>query len=429
MALTTKDDMLDPQILLDAIRGELRSKKAFMGSILVSQGAVLVSPGMPKGGPGAIGKKIDIPYFGRIGKFANNPDGSAITPTKLGQVLEQATIARASLASEATTWAQGLSEVDPNLGDPHAEAARQVMEEAEEFMDAAMVTEFKTTPLVKNVASSIASAAFVYGTWDLTVQARTLWGDQQDGIVAMVAHSQSVADMATEKDGQGRPMLMVETGPDGTMKYNGIPLLVSDNVPLDGSEMTTPMGETGTTPPDITLAGTPTGPWRLQINITTAGASNGTAKFKFSTDGGSTFSAIYTVPNGGGAFVLDDSSTAAVADVNGEKTDDSLVGNNGRTGITATFTNGTYAVDNVYKSVANLVVSDMILQRGAGGFWYNAQRLGLKTDEDILADADIVAAHLYHASKLYRRRRGPGTRPGCVMVKKNVRNFTGGSTF
>ncbi len=425
MAITTKDDMLDPQILLDAIRGELRSKKAFMGSILVSQGAVLVSPGMPKGGPGAIGKKIDIPYFGRIGKFVLNADGSAITPTKLGQVLEQATIARASLASETSAWAQGLAEVDPNLGDPHAEAARQIMQEAEEFMDAAMVTEFKSTPLVKSVYSATLP---VYGSWDLTVQAKTMWGDQQDGIVAMVAHSQSVADMATEKDGQGRPMLMVETGPDGTMKYNGVPLLVSDNVPLTGSTMESPMAES-VAQPDITLAGEPTGPWKLQITITTGGASDGTAKFKFSTDGGNTFSAIYTVPNGGGAFVLDDSSTAAVADVNGEKTDDSLVGNNGRTGITATFTNGTYTTSATFKSVANLCVSDMILQKGAGGFWYNAQRLGLKTDEDILADADIVAAHLYHAAKLYRRRRGPGTRPGCVLLKKNVRGYVGGTTF
>lgn len=425
MALTNKDDMLDPQILLDALRGELRSKKAFLGSILVSQGAVIVSPGMPKGGPGAIGKKIDIPYFGRLGKFVNNPDGSAITPTKLGQVLEQATVARASLAAETTTWAQGVGQVDSALGDPHAEAARQIMEEAEEFMDAAMVTEFKTTPLVKNVYSATSP---VYGTWDLSIQARTLWGDQQDGIVAMVVHSQSAADMATEKNGKGEPMLMLKEGAGGTMTYNGVPLLVSDNVPLDGSTME-PFVPTGTTPPAITLAGTPLGPWKLQIKITTSGLSNGTAKFQFSTDGGSTWSAIYTVPNGGGAFVLDDSSTSLVADVNGERPDDSLVGNNGRTGITATFANGTYNVDGQYKSVANLCVTDMMLQKGAGGFWYNAQRLGLKSDDDILADADIIAAHLYHASKLYRRRRGPGTRPGCVLVKKNVRGYTGGIQF
>jgi hypothetical protein len=425
MALTTKDDMLDPQILLDAMRGQLRAKTAFLGSILVAQGAVIVSPGMPKGGPGAIGKKIDIPYFGRIGKFVLNADGSAVTPTKLGQVLEQATIARASLAAETSTWAQGLSQVDTNLGDPHQEAAIQIMEEAKEFMDAAMVSEFKTTPLVKSVFSATDP---VYGTWDLTVQGKTMWGDQQDGIVAMVVHSQSAADMATEKNGKGEPMLMLKEGPGGLMTYNNVPLLVSDNVPLDGSSMTSPMAES-VAQPDVTLAGTPLGPWKLQITITTGGASDGTAKFKFSTDGGNTFSGIYTVPNGGGPIVLDDSSIAAVADVNGEKTDDSLVGNNGKTGITATFTNGTYTTAATFKSVANLCVSDMILQKGAGGFWYNAQRLGLKSDDDILADADIIAAHLYHAAKLYRRRRGPGTRPGCVLIKKNVKGYTGGTTF
>lgn len=428
MATTTKDDMLDPQILADAIRGRLRNKKAFHGSILVSQGAVAVSPTMPKGGPGAIGKKIDIPYFGRVGKFVNNPDGSAITPKKLGQVLEQATIARASLAAETSTWAQGLAEVDPALGDPHDEAAAQIMEEAEDFMDLAMVGEFKTSPLVRSVYSA---SAPVYGSWDLTIDARTLWGDQQDSIVAMVVHSQSAADMAKEKDGQGRPLLLVDQqqGPEAIIRYCGVPLLVSDNVPLDGSTMTSPMGEEGTTPPDITLAGTPLGAWKLVIDVVTGGSSNGTATFRFSTDGGSTWSATYTIPSGGGAFVLDDSSDAAVADINSNLTEDSLVGVNGRTGITATFTNGTYNADNVYKSVANLCVTDMILQKGAGGFWYNAQRLGLKEDDDILADADIIAAHLYHASKLYRRRRGTGTKPGCVLIKKNVRNYIGGNTF
>lgn len=428
MAMTTKDDMLDPQILADAIRGKLRNKKAFHGSILVSQGAVTVASGMPKGGPGAIGKKIDIPYFGRVGKFVNNPDGSSITPKKLGQVLEQATISRASLAAEISTWAQGLAQVDPALGDPHDEAANQIMEEAEDFMDLAMVTEFGTSPLVRSVYSATEP---VYGSWDLTIDARTLWGDQQDGIVAMVVHSQSAADKAKEKDGNGRPLLLVDQtqGQEGLLRYCGIPLLVSDNVPLTGSSMTSPMGETGTTPPDVTLAGTPLGPWKLVIDVVTGGLSNGTATFRFSTDGGSTWSATYTIPSGGGAFVLDDSSDAAVADINGERTDDSLVGVNGRTGITATFTNGTYNADNVYKSIANLCVTDMICQKGAGGFWYNAQRLGLKEDDDILADADIIAAHLYHAAKLYRRRRGTGTKPGVVLVKQNVKGYIGGTTF
>jgi hypothetical protein len=425
MAKTTKDDMLDPQILLDAIRGQLRNKKAFMGSILVSQGAVLVSPGMPKGGAGAIGKKIDIPYFGRLGKFVNNPDGSAITPTKLGQALEQATIARGSLASETTAWAEGLADVDPNLGDPEDEAARQIMEEAEDYMDAAMVTEFKTSPLALNFFSATDP---VYGSWDRTVQGKTLWGDQQDGIVAMVAHSQSVADMATEKNGHGDAILALKEGPGGTMTYNGIPLLVSDNVPLDGSSMLTPMVES-VSQPDVTLAGTPSGPWKLVIKIIVGGASDGTAKFAFSTDGGNQWSATYTVPNGGGPIVLDDSTTSAVADINGERPDDTLVGKEGRTGITATFTNGTYTLNATFKSIANLCVTDMILQKGAGGFWYNAQRLGLKDDDDILADSTIIAAHLYHAAKLYRRRRGPGTRPGCVLLKKNVRGFTGVVNF
>jgi len=416
MAIMVNTDMVDVQILVDAVRGKARHKTAFMGSLLVSGGAVRVSGTMPQGGPGAIGKKIDIPYFGRLGKFVTNADGSAVTPSKFAQVLEQATIARESMAAELSVWAQALAQVDPAVGDPYQEAAAQLMQEAEIAMDLAMVDEFKTTPLLKDVYSSTAP---VYLDWDLAIDAKTLWGDEQDDIVAMAVHSQSLADMAKLKNGHGDPLLLMNQsqGPGQVTTFCGVPVLVSDRVPLDGSTMTSPMGEAGTTPPDITLSGTPLGPWKLVIDITTGGLSDGTAKFRFSTDGGNTWSQDgLVVTSGGGAFVLTDPAT------------DSLVGRNGLTGITATFTNGTYNADNLYKSIANLKVTDLILRRDAGAFWYNAQRLGAKTDVDILADADIIAMHLYRVAKMYRRCRG-GSYPGCVAIKHNVRGYVGGTTF
>src|SRR6478736_9840279 len=122
MAITTASDMIDVQILTDAVKGRFRGKSVFMNSVLVSRGAVRVSGTMPEGGPGAIGKKIDFPYFGLLGEFVSNPDGSAVTPQKLAQVLEQATIARDSLAAEISAWAQGLSRVNQAAGDPYEEA-------------------------------------------------------------------------------------------------------------------------------------------------------------------------------------------------------------------------------------------------------------------------------------------------------------------
>lgn len=425
MAITTASDMIDVQILTDSVKGRFRGKGVFMNSVLVSRGAVRVSGTMPEGGPGAIGKKIDIPYFGLLGEFVSNPDGSAVTPQKLAQVLEQATIARESLAAEISAWSQGLSRVNAAAGDPYEEATSQLEAAATLAIDKAMVDEFKTTELVIDVYNSTTP---VYASWDLAVDATTLWGDEQDDIVAMVTHSQSLADMAKEKDANGKSLLVVNNseGVKSIRTYNGVPLLVSDRVPLDGSTMGA-VTSAGTTPPAVTLAGTPLGPYKLYIDIVTGGAS-GTATFRFSTDGGNSWSATYTVPSAGGSIVLDDSAQAAVADIAGAKTVDSLVGRNGKTGITATFANGTYNADNTYKSKANLKVTDLILQADAGGFWFSADHLKLQTDRDILADTDIVAMHLYRAAKRYRRRRN-GSRPGVVAMKHNVRNYTGTVDF
>lgn len=417
MAQTTKTDMFDVQILMDTLRGMARGKNAFMGSVLTSSGAVVVSGTMPEGGQNAIGKTIDIPYFGWIGEFVdNNTDGSAVTPSKIGQGSEQASIARKSLAAEITRWAQGIGAVMPGSdSDPYEEAARQIMVSATRAMDSVMLTECATTPLVIDQYSS-STATARYLDWTLINRATALFADETDSIVGMAIHSRSRADMAGLLDSKGHPLLLVNQtqGQQQADRFNGIPLVVSDRNSLAGSTMTSPMGEEGTTPPNVTLAGTPSGPWRLQINITTGGASDGTAKFTFSTDGGATNSAVLTVPAGGGAIVLTDTAN------------DSLVGVNGTTGITATFTNGTYNADNVYRSIANLKVTTLILQRDAAAFWYNANRLGLQSDVDILADTDITASHLYYAPKLYRRRRG-GSRPGCVAIRHNVKGFVGGA--
>lgn len=412
MGVTTKDDMITPQILLDAILGAFKSKTAFMGSILVSGGAVLVNGSMPQGGQKAIGKTIDMPYFGTLPAFVNNPEGSSITPSKIAMMSEQATVARSSLAVETTVWAQGVAAVNAALKDPHDEAARQAMVQATREMDKQIVAKFKATPLVRDIYnSSVGSAQYLEHRQ--VIRARSLWGDDQSDIVAMVTHSQAEADLAEMTDADGRPLLVdhVRDGQESVKKFAGIPLLVSDEVPLDGSTMGT-VTAAGTTPPTVTLAGEPLGPYNLIIDIVVGGSSNGTATFRFSTDGGNTYSATLVVPNGGGAFVLTDTAV------------DSLVGKNGATGITATFANGTYNADNTYTSTANLKVSSLICQRGAGAFWFNANALVPQDDKDILMDADIMAMHLYYAAHLYRRRNG-GPRPGVVALKHNVRNFVG----
>lgn len=409
MAITINTDMVDVQILADAVRGRFRGRNALMGSILVSRGAVRVSGTMPGAGQGAIGKKIDIPYFGTLGKFVSNPDGSSVTPQKVAQVLEQATVTRLSLAAEVSVWAQGLAQVDPAVGDPYEEAVDQLEAAAVIAMDETMVAEMKGTELVLDVYNATNP---VYNNWDLTVDAKTLWGDEQDNIVAMVVHSQSLADMAKEKNAQGNSLLLVnnQQGAEAIQTYNGVPVVVSDKVPLDGSTMGA-VTSSGTSPPVATLTGTPLGPWKLVIDAITGDAT--TITFRFSTDGGNTWSvSTLTAQDNGTPVPLTDTAV------------DSLVGVNGATGISVAFASGTFNADNLWKSKANLKVTDMIMQQDAGGFWFNASALAAQFDKDILADANITAMHLYCAPKRYRRRRA-GSRPGVVAIKHNVKGFAG----
>lgn len=409
MSQTTKSDMLDPQILTEAVQGAFAQKNAFMGSVLASSGAVIVDGSMPQGGPDAIAKTITVPYFGTIGEFEENiADGSAATPKKIQQISENGTVLRDTLAFEVTRWGQGVGKVDPNLGDPYEESARQAVEAAQRQMDKVIMAAFAASPLVLDKYSATSPR---YLDYNLVVDGKAKLGDEMRSIVAMVIHSQVEADLLKLKDTEGHPLLVLNQKEGEVDRFCGVPLLTSDRVPLTGSTMGA-VTSSGTTTPAVTLSGTPTGAWELHIDITVGGSSDGTAKFKFSVDGGGTWSDQMTVPNGGGAFVLTDTAI------------DSLVGNNGTTGVTATFANGTYNADNLYRAKANLKCHSLLVQRGAGAFWYNRNALSLATDRNILADSDIAAMHLYRVAHLYRRRRG-GFRPGVVVLKHNVSTYAG----
>lgn len=423
MTTTTKSDVFDPEILADEVAGAFRSKNMFADSVLVSTGAVRVSGTMPVGGPSAVGTTITVPYFGVIPEFESvSNDGDALTPRAIRSTSETATVTHDGLAFESTAWASALAASSASLLDPYQEAVRQIGMRARQKMGSKIVTAAATTPLVNDIYSATTPA---YIDWDTCIDAIAKLGDESEGLVAMAVHSRILADMAKLKDSNGRPLLLqsMATENQGLLRsFCGVPLVVDDNCPLAGS-MTSPMAETGTTPPNITLSGTPLGPWNLKIVCTTPGAM-GTARFKFSTDGGQTYSAIYTTPSGGGAFVLDDSSNAAVAPSSGTYTADSLVGINGKTGITATFENAAAATDNVWTSTALLQATTLLFQPEACAFWYNQALLTGQTDVDILRDKKIFAQHLYSAAHLYRRRRG-GSRPGVVAIKSNVRGYVG----
>lgn len=394
----------DVQILTDVVKGVFAGRNAFMGSILVSQGAITTESTMPHSGPDFIGSEITMPYFGVLGEFEDNPEGSSSTPKAIFQTNEKATIARQSLSFEVSRWARNSS-----VADPYVIAAEGIRDAATRAMDKVCITEAAGTPLVTDVYVAGAPSATNLITWNGVCDARALWGDEDQDAVAIVAHSRTVNDMRKQTDLQGRPLVLDSFRDFNIPAYCGLPVITSDRMPLTGSSMTTPTSA-GATPPVLTLTGVPTGPWNLAIK-TIVGGAHTTATIQFSTDGGNTWSATLTTLGAGVALSLVDTAK------------DSLVGNNGTTGISAAFAAGTFAVPNSWASKTNMKATTLILRRGALGYWYNAAALQFQTDKNILADTDIAAMHLYHAAKRYRRSP-KGVRPGVVALKHNVSGFS-----
>lgn len=400
MAKTIITDGIDPEILTDAVQAAFAGKNAFMDSFLVATGAAVVDGTFPESAPNRIGSTIEVPYFGTMPPFVANPDGNAVTPQKISQTSETAIVSRDSLAFEVTRWAENGWK-----GDPYVESARQIQVQATRQMDARLIEKACAAgTITKSIYVASGADADNFLSWDVVVRARTNgWGDElgQD-VVGMLMNSAAYADVLTLKDEQGRP-LVVDSMRDGDfVRFAGLPVAVSDRLDLTGSSMGT-VTSSGTTPPAVTLTGTPLGPFDLQIDITVGGAV-GTAKFKFSTDGGQTWSAEITTA---ATVLLSDTAT------------DSLVGVNGLTGITAAFAAGTYATNNLYTAKAILKARTLLLRRNALAFWYNRQALQLLTDADILADSRLGAMHLYAAAHRYRRTPG-STKPGVIIIEHNV---------
>ena len=399
-ATKTTDRDFDVQVLADMLPGHFKRKNALMGSGLASSRAVIVSGTFP-GNKVGLGT-VTVPRFGTIGEFADNPEDTAAVPVALKSTNEQATPARSSLAIEVTKWSSLESEQGQ---DPYQEGLRQIDVAAEREMDRIMVAKAAATPLVRDVYSATVPA---YLDWDTMADGFSMWGDEEEDAAAVIVHSAVANGMRKLRDANGH-LLLVESMVDGrkVKKIGNTTVVVSNKVPLTSSSMGT-VTETGAAVGGVGLTGTPTGAWDLRIRIILGGA-RGTATFQFSTDGGGTWSATLTTA---ATVVLTDTAT------------DSLVGNNGTTGLTATFGVATYDVLSVYSSTALLKATSLIVQPGALAFWFNANALTLQTDRDILKDNALAAMHLYYVAHLYVRRAG-SSYPGVVALKHNVQNYIG----
>ena len=402
MAVTIKTDVVDFEILTNTIQGQFAHRNALLNSVLTQSGAIAVEPTFPGQGADVIGQLVTVPYFGTLPAFVNNPDGSSITPAKIAMGSGLAPVSRSSLAFQASAWARASA-----TEDPYGEMARQAEEQAQRRIEELIIEAAAGSELLVDLTSDATDVL----TYDHVVYAMTeAFGQDFMAAVAMAAHPLTLAGLATLKDSAGNYLLTSPQNGSVQRLFN-IPVIGSPRTPKTGSVMgaVTP---SGTAPPTATLTGTPLDAFKQLVLKCVLAGDHETATFRFSTNGGMTWSADIVTPAVGTPLELRDTAT------------DSLVGVNGETGISVTFAAGTFSADNEWRSVPNFTVETQVYLPGAGAFWYNRDALELLTDKDILAHTEIAALHLYGVAHCYRRRLG-GHTPGVLRIRHKVKGYRG----
>jgi len=216
MAVTTRSDLIIPEILADAVRAAWPDRVAFKGTPAVAE-----SPTLPGGTKG--GDTVKVPYFNAIGEFDDVAEGVPLTPVNITMTAETATVKRAGKAVEMTTWA----ELSAKYADPYAELARQLVEGATRKFDAALIAAANASGSGQTTVDRSTGTI----TYDAIVDALNAFGDAQVDVAAVVVHSKVLGDLRKVKDSNGLP-LFVDAQQGGLPKVLGLPLIVSDRAPV-----------------------------------------------------------------------------------------------------------------------------------------------------------------------------------------------------
>lgn len=219
MTFVKKGDIFVPELVEEPLEGVFAGMTVMRGT-----GAADFRTGMP-GSQGNVGETIKIPYFDTIGDMEElTADGDALTPRGITDTEETATIRHAGIAIEATWWAQASAKKDP-----YAEMARQIGIAVERFADQVLLTAALAAGADVLTHDVYSAGPAVNINYDAVVDAKMKWGDEQDGVAALVMHSKVKGDAFKLKDTQGRPLLLEAN--DGNLdRFVGMPLVVSDRL-------------------------------------------------------------------------------------------------------------------------------------------------------------------------------------------------------
>lgn len=373
MSTTQKSDLISPEVLADAIGGEIAGMSFMYGTGAIQTVRGLKLTDAQKEG----GEKIKIPYFDHIGEFQDvTTEGGALTPSKLTMSTEESPVIHTGKAFSSTD----IARIAAAFADPEGEAAKQIATGFRRRVEREAIVKARATAVATGMGVETDSATIAH---DALVDLIGTFGDEEDGVVAIAMHSKVRKDVRKIKDTTGQP-IFIDPRDGSVPRLMGRPVIVSDMC----AQVFPTITSVGTAPPTITISGEAIGSRPLaglRIEITTLGA-RGTAQFRYSLDAGVSFS--------------DPALTAAAVAL-------------GTSGLTANFAVGAYALDNVYTGITRY--ETLALKRGSIIAWIQDET-EVMYDTDILTNTRVLAVHGYVAVHAYKRQKG-STRPGVARLR------------
>lgn len=390
MATTTSSNVVSLPAYKEAVRTALDKADSFSGSQMSAYRFLVPTL---SNGEARIGQTVRIPHWNMVGKFEDVNDGVALTPRAMGNDYTEATVSRSGLAMEYTRLA---GQVFAGKSIPQ-EFARQFVMRFNQHIDLKCQTAaLSATGLPGDqVINRYSSTTPQYLDYDGLIALKSTIGDRQWERYGLMLHSKSYAMLLRQKDSTGRPNAQIDS--INALFNNRLDWIISDRMQVSDGVFT--VSSSGTTPPAVTLTGTPNRLINFRMECTTLGA-RGTAIVRTSINGGVTWKSSIT--------------TAATFTLVDPDDDDAS------TGVTVNYANASAAVDNVWTATATSKAANVLIAPNALAYYYDASAMSLEDYRQPLNDKNALISNVYHAEARFLNDYNNQRRPDVSILYTNI---------
>jgi len=220
MAVTTKANLVIPEVFANIVEGEFLQKAKLLKFARVYNDL-----------QGKPGDKIHFPKWNTLTEATDLTETNAMTTEVLSASDTFATVKEIGKAVEISDTA-----VLTAIGDPIAEAARQLATVMALKVDGDIKTELESTT---NVVDHSANGVIKY---EYIVEALAKFGENYEDVAALVVHSKQASDLLKESNfinaaAFGQPVMVA--GYQAIGKIAGIPVVISDRISVVTGTSTT----------------------------------------------------------------------------------------------------------------------------------------------------------------------------------------------